>query len=101
MAEAEVVADTKPAQPDRDRRQEGIDLVMATVEDLFKERGLDEKLWPSMVKQTIKRRKPGFDESYHGFRTFGKMLEEAQAQNLLKLEFDEKTGNMSIVRLVV
>jgi uncharacterized protein (TIGR00288 family) len=99
-AEAEASStEPKPERPDKDRKQEGIDLVVATVEDLFKERGQEEKLWPSMVKQTIKRRKPGFDESYHGYRTFGKLLEDAQAQNLLKLEFDEKSGNMTIVRL--
>ena len=46
-----------------------------------------------MVKQTLKRRKPGFNETYHGFRTFGKLLEELQARNLLDLELDEKSGS--------
>jgi hypothetical protein len=77
-------------------RQEGIDLVMETVEDLFKERGEEEKVWGSMVKQTIKRRQPGFSESYHGFRTFGQLLEEAQARKLLELELDEKSGGYII-----
>jgi hypothetical protein len=53
-----------------------------------------------MVKQTLKRRKPGFNESYHGFRTFGKLLEEAQARKLLQLEFDEKSGGYIIKALV-
>ncbi len=66
---------------------------MATVEDLFEERGQEEKVWASMVKQTLKRRKPGFNETYHGFRTFGKLLEELQARNLLDLELDEKSGS--------
>ena len=43
-----------------------------------------------MVKQGLKRRKPGFNETYHGFRTFGELLEEAQKRKLLKLELDEK-----------
>ena len=77
-------------------RQEGIDLVMETVDDLFKERGEEEKVWGSMVKQTIKRRQPGFSESYHGFRTFGQLLEEAQARKLLELELDEKSGGYII-----
>ncbi|MBK9470197.1 MAG: NYN domain-containing protein [Gammaproteobacteria bacterium] len=78
--------------PADDKRQEALDLVMATVEDLFGERGQEEKVWASMVKQTIKRRKPGFNESYHGFRSFGQLLEEAQARHLLELELDEKSG---------
>ena len=77
-------------------RQEAIDLVMETVDDLFKERGEEEKVWGSMVKQTIKRRQPGFSEGYHGFRTFGQLLEEAQARKLLELELDEKSGGYII-----
>jgi len=80
-------------------KQEGIDLVLATIEDLFKERGEEEKVWGSMVKQTLKRRKPGFSEGYHGFRTFGQLLEEAQARKLLKLELDEKSGGYIIKSL--
>jgi hypothetical protein len=49
-----------------------------------------------MVKQALKRRKPGFNETYHGFRTFGKLLEEAQERKLLELEFDEKSGGYII-----
>ena len=56
----------------------GLDLLLEVAEDLLEERGEQEKVWGSMVKQAIKRRKPGFSESYHGFRSFGQMLEEAQ-----------------------
>jgi len=77
-------------------KQEGIDLVMATLEGLFKERGEEEKVWGSMVKQTLKRRHPGFSESYHGFRSFGQLLEEAQARGLLEMELDEKSGGYII-----
>lgn len=81
-----------------DKRQEALDLVMETVEALFKERGVEDKVWGSMVKQALKRRKPGFDETYHGFRTFGKLLEEAQTRKLLELEHDEKSGGYIIKR---
>ncbi len=81
---------------EEDKKQEALDLVMETVEDLFEERGAGEKVWGSMVKQTLKRRKPGFNESYHGFRTFGKLLEAAQASKLLELEPDEKSGGYII-----
>jgi len=80
------------AKPEEEKQQEALDLVMETVEDLFEERGEEEKVWGSMVKQALKRRKPGFNETYHGFRTFGKLLEEAQARKLLELEYDEKSG---------
>lgn len=71
------------------RKQAALNLVVATVEDLIQERGEMEKVWGSMVKQTLKRRKPGFSERYHGFSTFSKLLEEAQARKLLILEADE------------
>jgi uncharacterized protein (TIGR00288 family) len=86
--------DLSPAE--EQKRQEALDLLVETVEDLFKERGEEEKVWGSMVKQALKRRKPGFNETYHGFRTFGKLLEEAQARKLLELEFDEKSGGYII-----
>lgn len=79
-----------------DRRQEALDLVMATVEDLFRERGEEDKVWGSMVKQALKRRKPGFNESYHGFRSFGQLLEEARDRGLLTLQHDEKSGGYII-----
>ena len=81
---------------EEDKKQEALDLVMETVEDLFEERGAGEKVWGSMVKQTLKRRKPGFNEAYHGFRTFGKLLEAAQAGKLMELEHDEKSGGYII-----
>lgn len=79
-----------------DKKQKALDLVMEIVEDLFQERGDGDKVWGSMVKQTIKRRKPGFNENYHGFRTFGKLLEEARERKLLELEPDEKSGGYII-----
>ncbi|MCU0734860.1 MAG: NYN domain-containing protein [Methylotetracoccus sp.] len=91
---------TEEKKTEDEKKQEALDIVLATIEDLFEERGEEEKLWGSMVKQTLKRRKPGFNESYHGFRTFGKLLEEAQARKLLQLEFDEKSGGYIIKALV-
>jgi uncharacterized protein (TIGR00288 family) len=79
-----------------EKKQEALDLVMETVEALFAERGSEEKIWGSMVKQALKRRKPGFNESYYGFRSFSKLLEEAQARKLLTLEPDEKSGGVII-----
>ncbi|TRZ93660.1 MAG: NYN domain-containing protein [Rhodocyclaceae bacterium] len=80
------------------KRQEAIDLVVETVEALVAERGEEEKIWGSMVKQTLKRRKPGFSESYFGYRSFGELLEDARKHKLLILERDEKSGQ-HIIRL--
>jgi uncharacterized protein (TIGR00288 family) len=87
---------TKAASPVVDKQQEALDLVMETVEDLSKERGEEEIVWGSMVKQALKRRKPGFNESYHGFRSFSDLLEEAQTRGLLVLQSDEKSGGYII-----
>jgi uncharacterized protein (TIGR00288 family) len=87
------------AKTEDDKQQEALDLVMETIEALFKERGEEEKVWGSMVKQTLKRRKPGFNETYHGFRTFGQLLEEAQSRKLITLLLDEKSGGYIVKRL--
>ncbi|TMI44970.1 MAG: NYN domain-containing protein [Betaproteobacteria bacterium] len=55
-----------------------------------------EKIWGSMVKQALKRRKPGFNESYYGFRAFSDLLEEMQQKALIKLDPDEKSGGYLI-----
>jgi len=83
-------------ETEAEKKQEALDLVMETVEDLFEERGEEEKVWGSMVKQALKRRQPGFSETYHGFRTFSQLLEEAQARGLLELQPDEKSGGYVI-----
>lgn len=86
----------KEKEGENDKKQEAIDLVMETVEALVAERGAEEKIWGSMVKQALKRRQPGFNEAYYGFRSFGKLLDEAAARKLLVIEPDEKSGGVII-----
>jgi uncharacterized protein (TIGR00288 family) len=81
---------------DEDRKQEALDLVMETIEALFAERGAEEKIWGSMVKQALKRQRPGFTESYYGFRSFSRLLDEAAARGLIEVEEDEKSGGVII-----
>jgi uncharacterized protein (TIGR00288 family) len=88
------------AKADEDKQQEAIDLVLDTLEAMIDERGEDETIWGSMVKQALKRQKPGFNESYYGFRSFNQLLEKAQALGFLDLERDEKSGGY-VVREVV
>ena len=61
-------------------------------------RGEDELIWGSMVKQAIKRQKPAFTESYYGFRGFNTLLEEVRDRGLVELQADEKSGGY-IVRI--
>ena len=75
-----------------DKTQQVLDLVVETFEALVAERGEGEKIWGSMIKQALKRRKPGFNESYYGFKSFTEVLEEAKTRGLLDLEHDEKSG---------
>jgi uncharacterized protein (TIGR00288 family) len=77
---------------EEDKKQEAFELVMATIEALLEERGAEDKIWGSMVKQTLKRRRPGFNESYYGFRSFNNLLEEAAQRRLITLERDDKSG---------
>jgi len=81
------------------RKQEAFDLVLDTVEALGQERDEGDKIWGSMVKQTLKRRNPGFNESYYGFKTFSDLLQEAEQRKLLELEADQKSGGYVIRRI--
>ena len=74
------------------RRGKAIEIAVETFDALVVERGDSGKIWASMLKEAIKRRKPDFSESYYGFRTFGNLLEEAQARGLLDVGRDEKSG---------
>ena len=99
MAPKTAAAVSKAATPeesgkDADRRDEAIDLVLETAEALFAE-GVDQ-VWGSMVKQTLKRRRPGFNETFYGFRSFSDLLEEIEDRELLDLEPDERSGGYVI-----
>jgi len=91
---------SKAEKTEEDRKQEAFDLVLDTIEALASERDQDEKIWGSMVKQTLKRRNPGFNETYYGFRTFSDLLEDARQRKLLELEPDQKSGGYIIRRVV-
>ena len=85
-------ASADEASPDEDKIDKAIGYVMETAEALYAERGDREKLWGSMVKQALKRRRPGFNERYYGVRAFSDLLEEAERRGLMKLSLDERSG---------
>jgi uncharacterized protein (TIGR00288 family) len=74
--------------------EDGIDLVLETAEGLISERG--DRVFGSMVKQTLKRRRPGFSESAFGYKSFGDLLEDASERGLLEIDMDERSGGYVI-----
>jgi uncharacterized protein (TIGR00288 family) len=75
-------------------KEEALEMVLETVDALFRER--DDSLWGSMVKQTIKRKKPHFSESFYGYRNFTELLRDAQERGLLEIEKDSRSGGYLI-----
>ena len=86
--------DRPPADKSGDKA-EALEFVLDTVDALFKER--EGNLWGSMVKQVLKRKRPNFDESYYGYRTFTELLQDAHERQLLEIEKDAKSGGVLIV----
>ena len=78
------------------REDQAFAWVLETLDDLFSERDPEEKVWGSMVKQALKRRKPGFNERYHGFRSFSELLEQMEERKMVTLEHDQKSGGYII-----
>ena len=74
------------------RKVQALDMVVETFDALVLERGDTGKIWASLLKDTLKRRRPDFSETYYGFRTFGNLLEEAQTRGLFEFGRDEKSG---------
>jgi uncharacterized LabA/DUF88 family protein len=74
------------------RRGQAVDIAYETFDALMAERGDSGKIWASVLKEAIKRRKPDFSESYYGYRTFGNLLEEMKARGMLEFGRDEKSG---------
>ena len=74
------------------RSTKGLALIMDTFAAMLDDRGGDQKVWGSMVKQTLRRRRPGFNERFYGYRSFNAMLEDAAARGWLSLEKDSRSG---------
>ncbi|SVC61663.1 uncharacterized protein METZ01_LOCUS314517, partial [marine metagenome] len=81
---------------DENSMDAAIQLVLETAEELSAVQGHRQRLWGSMVKQTLKRRKPGFNERAYGARAFSDLLEEAESRGLMKLTHDERSGGYII-----
>jgi uncharacterized protein (TIGR00288 family) len=84
--------DRQPKEEIESRRSHAIAIAVETFEALCSERGESGKIWASVLKSAIKRRKPGFSETQYGFRAFGNLLEEAQQRGFLVVGRDDKSG---------
>jgi uncharacterized protein (TIGR00288 family) len=84
--------DRQPKQEMESRKSHAIAIAVETFEALASERGESGKIWASVLKSAIKRRKPGFSETQYGFKAFGNLLDEAQSRGLLEVGRDDKSG---------
>ena len=89
-------AGSPPAENKGPDLHDALELVVETLEAMTEERGENEPIWGSMIKQAIKRRHPGFNERAYGFRSFNDLLADAQKRGLLTLRADEKSGGYTV-----
>src|SRR5208337_719917 len=78
-----------------EKKKEAFQLLVDSVVALVREN--KEVLWSSLVKETIKRKKPSFNESYHGYRTFSDLLVDAEKEGIIRLRTDARSGTYVIV----
>ncbi|MBM4305737.1 MAG: NYN domain-containing protein [Deltaproteobacteria bacterium] len=78
-----------------EKKREAFQLLVDSVVALVREN--KEILWSSMVKETMKRKKPSFNESYHGYRTFSDLLEDAEKEGIIHLRTDARSGTYVVV----
>jgi len=87
-----------PPKIERDlpeKKREAFQLLVDSVVALVREN--KEVLWSSLVKETMKRKRPSFNESYHGYRTFSDLLEDAEKEGIIRLRTDSRSGTYVIV----
>jgi uncharacterized protein (TIGR00288 family) len=96
-ARAPAAGDSAAREPKGPDLNDALELIVDTLEALTEERGgSNEPIWGSMIKQAIKRRQPGFNERFYGFRSFNDMLGDAEKRGLLALRADEKSGGYTV-----
>jgi uncharacterized protein (TIGR00288 family) len=95
-ARAPAAAGNAPSENKGPDLNDAFELIVETLEALTEERGGSEPIWGSMIKQAIKRRQPGFNERFYGFRSFNDMLSDAEKRGLLTLRADEKSGGYTV-----
>ena len=83
----------KKERSEADKQEEVVDQLLEIVRSLH----LDyDPLWGSLVKQTIRRVYPGFNEGYSGYRSFADLLKDAESRGLIDLDYDRERGNYKV-----
>src|SRR5437868_6341533 len=77
-------------------KRKALELLMESLLALRREN--KEVLWSSMIKDTMKRKKPSFNEAYHGYRTFSELLEDAATHGLIELETEKRSRTYVVTR---
>jgi len=73
------------------KQTECFNLMIDSIQALLREN--KDVLWGSMIKQTMQRKKPSFNESYYGYSAFSELLEDAERRGLVKLKKDQRSGS--------
>ncbi len=76
-------------------KREAFNLLIDSITALVREN--KEVIYSSMAKDTMKRKRPSFNESYHGYHSFSELLEDAQSEGLIKLRVDPRSGTYVVV----
>jgi len=72
---------------------DGIDLMLEILESLSNDY---DAVWGSMIKQALRRVHPDFNEASAGYRNFAELLQDAEREGCVKLEYDERRGNYRV-----
>ncbi|MBT8143578.1 MAG: NYN domain-containing protein [Gammaproteobacteria bacterium] len=83
----------KKSSQKKDKKSEALELALETVQSLESDY---DPVWGSLVKQTLRRVHPGFNEGYYGYRTFNDLLEDAAKRKILRIDYDESRGNYKV-----
>jgi len=73
------------------KHAEAFSLMIDAMQALIREN--KDVLWGSMIKQTMQRKKPSFNEGYYGYSTFSELLEDAEKKNIIRLKKDQRSGS--------
>src|SRR5262245_34516748 len=79
-----------------ENKRKAFALLMESLQALRREN--KDTIYSSMIKDTMKRKKPSFNESYHGYRSFSELLEDAAREGLLQLEHDKRSRTYVVTR---
>ncbi|HVR72881.1 MAG TPA: OST-HTH/LOTUS domain-containing protein, partial [Planctomycetota bacterium] len=77
------------------KQKEAFERILDALQALVREN--KDVIWGSMIKQTIKRKHPQFNEEYYGYRSFSQILEDAEQRKLLTLKKDQRSGSYIVM----